>query len=110
MAIVEIVLQSYMFFSSERKNVAYTFLHNFYTLTFKLLKNSHTRTIHERYTKLHENFTNNRHQIDDIPSKKRHPGMKQTTVYHYFSANMITKKTLLYRKYYYITTLHVINE
>ena len=40
-------MQSYVFFSSERKNVAYTFLHSSYTLTFKLLENSHTRTIHK---------------------------------------------------------------
>ena len=100
-------MQRYNFFSSERKNVSIHFdTQTIHTDNQDIIKIA----IHERYTKLHENFTNNRHQIDDIPSKKRHPGMKQTTVYHYFSANMITKKTLLYRKYYYITTLHVINE
>ena len=41
---------------------------------------------------IHERYTNNYRKIDDIPSKKRHPGMKQTTVYHHFSTNMITKK------------------
>ena len=48
-------------------------------------KNSDTRSIHDRYTNYYR-------QIDDIPWSKRHPGMKQTTVYHHFSINMITKK------------------
>ena len=74
-----------IFFRIKQKMYRYIFVHNSYTLTFKLLENSHTRTIHKRYT-------NYRHQIDDIPSKPRDPGMKQTTVYHHFSANMIAKK------------------
>ena len=56
-----------------------------------------TQTIHtniQPITKIaiHDRYTNYYRQIDDIPWSKRHPGMKQTTVYHHFSINMITKK------------------
>ena len=58
-----------------------------------------TQTIHtniQYITKIaiHDRYTNYYKRIDDIPSKKRHSGIKQTTVYHCFSTNMIAKKQI----------------